>query len=1009
MAALRVLLLGIVPGEEWLQSRLAQIIPPAIQEKSPIVLDDRSYDVVITTLADAVASYPTALVCAPIAESSSLVHLVALRPEQQPFTQLLEQQLYDAVSSVEIRQFNILRSVSHALASSTDIIKKLQQVLSAMMQISNSSGASAFLFDSKRQQIDVVTSTSDDWDLVGRRVTLDNSSIAQRVSMSRSMHLIPIPLDDGLKTGDQKLIPNDCSGLVVMPLIGSMGCIGGMLLFYVNQPGMNVSTAIEELLETIAYQTAIVVEDALLSAASRRVAEQMRLVNEVSREIAAIHDLDTILGIIPDRLTETFGYYHASVGVINQNRIEMYEATPRSRAVGPQRFFISLNGDGIIPWVARTKSAHLTNDTRYDSFFVAGKGLEASRSELAVPLLYRERSIGVIDVQSEHINAFDEDDMSVLEALAGQLAIAIENARLYEENRHQRQIAETLSRLSRLTGAILDVRQVSQTVLTELGSLLKFDVAVIALFDSNMLKVAHHAGGTESLLPGIRWLVEESPLLYQVLRLHDALVVPDLETNRIWQKPECPRSIRSWVAAPLFNRGNPVGVLAIASFVAHVYSDPDGHLLLAVANQIAVAVDNARLFEQLGGREQEARMLYEITRLLVSLDQEAIPLSVMSKLREALPFDVAGMLIGGNPNRLIINASRVVKEDVIHDLEERLLETYNTLSDQHINRRSAQIRLVFTGPLSEQYLDHLPSRLSAPLLIGRNIIGVMELCSAQITYGDPELRTLFIIANLTATALENARLYQELSSRALNLQRALDELAANDKLKDELVQNISHELRTPLTYIAGYVGLLLNGHMGGLQPEQEAGLKIIATKTQALTRLVSDMLSVDRATMAALQLSPVDIVSLAQQAIVGVSAVSTEAGIQLIAEMSPNVGAVMANADRLSQVFDNLLGNAIKFSSSGGIVKARVMEQGNHVRVEIEDTGIGIPADKLPHVFERFFQIDTGPRRRYGGVGLGLTICKQIIEAHGGTIGVSSEEGVGSLFYFELPKAPAIS
>jgi signal transduction histidine kinase len=268
---------------------------------------------------------------------------------------------------------------------------------------------------------------------------------------------------------------------------------------------------------------------------------------------------------------------------------------------------------------------------------------------------------------------------------------------------------------------------------------------------------------------------------------------------------------------------------------------------------------------------------------------------------------------------------------------------------------------------------------------------------------------LFIIANLTATALENARLYQELSSRALNLQRALDELAANDKLKDELVQNISHELRTPLTYIAGYVGLLLNGHMGGLQPEQEAGLKIIATKTQALTRLVSDMLSVDRATMAALQLSPVDIVSLAQQAIVGVSAVSTEAGIQLIAEMSPNVGAVMANADRLSQVFDNLLGNAIKFSSSGGIVKARVMEQGNHVRVEIEDTGIGIPADKLPHVFERFFQIDTGPRRRYGGVGLGLTICKQIIEAHGGTMGVSSEEGVGSLFYFELPKAPAIS
>jgi hypothetical protein len=150
----------------------------------------------------------------------------------------------------------------------------------------------------------------------------------------------------------------------------------------------------------------------------QRMAEQMRLVNEVSREIAEIHDVEDILKLIPDRLTETFGYYHAAIGVIDVDAIEMYESSRSSRAVGPERFRIALEGKGMVPWVARAGVTRLSNDTLTDDVWIPGKGLEASRSELTVPLVYHDRVIGLIDVQSQQTDAFDQNDLSVLEALA---------------------------------------------------------------------------------------------------------------------------------------------------------------------------------------------------------------------------------------------------------------------------------------------------------------------------------------------------------------------------------------------------------------------------------------------------------------------------------------------------------------------------------------------------------------------------------------------------------------
>lgn len=901
-------------------------------------------------------------------------------------------------------RYEVLYAISRALGTKTNVSKKLQQVVEILAGVAHFDSAEAFLLDKEHRHVDVLAAfNNSDPSLIGRRVSLEMSAVTQFVLQNQSATPVSLPPDFSLLPGDEKLLPEKVEHILCIPLVGQSGCIGGILLMAHT---LDLSPQVIDVIEAVASQTAASIEDMLLSASAERIAEYMRLVNEVSREIAALHDLPAILSIIPDRLTEMFGYYHASVGMVTSQGIEMYEAARRSRAIGADRFHILSDMPGIVPWVARHGKAYLCNDTRQDDIWIPDKGLEASRSELAVPLIYRDRTIGIIDVQSEHVNAFDQDDVLILEALAGQLAVAVENARLYNENMRQRQTAEALSHVSRLVSSMLDLSGVSETVLSECNKLIPFQIGFIALVEEDKLRLVHQQGCSAAHLPMIRRLAEESSLMYQTLRFQEAILIPDTYEHRLWQKMPRTLPVRSLLGVPLVSRGNPIGVLSITSSDSNAYAQSDCNLLLAFANQVAVTIDNARLFERIDWREREARTLYEITRLLVSLDQEAIPMGVMNKLADAIPFDIGGMMVSGDPDRLVVVARRSVSEALIKTHEERLVNAYNALSQEQVSRRSVQRRLVFIGSSSDP-IHNLASRLSAPLLMGRRVAGVIELGSAEpATYAEPELRTLMIIANATATALENARLYQELSERAIHLQHALDELAETGRMKDELVQNISHELRNPLTYITSYSDLLLSEELGKLTADQAASIKTIQSKTRALLRLVDDILVVNKTAVEVPLLSEVNLPHLIEQAVRAIKVVSDEAGIQILSEIDTSVGAVMADSDRITQVLDNLLTNAVKFSSSGDTITIRLLSlPAERVRVEIEDTGIGIPADKLPYIFERYYQVENIPRRSHG-VGLGLAICKQIIEAHNGQMGVQSTEGVGSLFFFELPQKP---
>ena len=219
-----------------------------------------------------------------------------------------------------------------------------------------------------------------------------------------------------------------------------------------------------------------------------------------------------------------------------------------------------------------------------------------------------------------------------------------------------------------------------------------------------------------------------------------------------------------------------------------------------------------------------------------------------------------------------------------------------------------------------------------------------------------------------------------------------------------LISTVSHELRTPLTAIMGHVDILSSCSI-----EEEAlwrrSQRFISGEVERLARLVDDLLTFSRLETSPAQMRPVKVRAIAEEAISALWEAAERAQVTLLLQAPPGLPRVLADPDRLQQVFINLLDNAIKYSSGGATATIRLYHEGNVVRVEVADTGPGIATDDLPHIFEPMFRGSTAAIRASLGTGLGLTIVKTILEQHGTTISVESMRGEGTTFTFRLPCA----
>ncbi|MFL5537406.1 MAG: sensor histidine kinase [Longimicrobiaceae bacterium] len=237
------------------------------------------------------------------------------------------------------------------------------------------------------------------------------------------------------------------------------------------------------------------------------------------------------------------------------------------------------------------------------------------------------------------------------------------------------------------------------------------------------------------------------------------------------------------------------------------------------------------------------------------------------------------------------------------------------------------------------------------------------------------------------------------------------QLAELDRLKAEFVSVASHEIKTPLSVIRGYVSLLADGIYGETNDAQKKTLEAVSDQVDRLTRLVHRLLDISRfeAGGGRLELRRINVRDFLDELTGGFHVLAFQNGIDFAVNVAGDVPVnVEGDADRLNEVLGNILSNAFKFTERGGRISLDARRDGTGLAVEVQDSGVGIPPDKLPKIFEKFYQVDNSAQPRSAGSGLGLAIAKEIVEAHGGTISAGSEVGKGTRFRVTLPERPPV-
>ncbi|MPZ76738.1 MAG: GAF domain-containing protein [Deltaproteobacteria bacterium] len=497
-----------------------------------------------------------------------------------------------------------------------------------------------------------------------------------------------------------------------------------------------------------------------------------------------------------------------------------------------------------------------------------------------------------------------------------------------------------------------------------------------------------------------------------------SLTVANVQTDSRSAASEFARKegLLSYVGVPLIAKREILGLICFYTKKDHSFSDNEIEFLTTLAGQAAVAIHNSQLFEQtkIAGEKLEvtnqrlAKSLKELSRLYTAL----APLSpaesvngmldgIVERLMEATGADSALIRLDDRQTRSFHWAA----QRGFPDYYLRAIEAAPPGGAADWVFKSGE-PIIATDIAADSRLKGkmqlqmgLRSCAMLPLKVQNEIRGIVHIASRELGYFEEGHKdNLTAIARLMSIALENKDLFDELRA-------SRDSLEKSNKVKDEFLSVMSHELRTPLNVMMGYTGLLREGMFGELNLEQEGALKKITSQSNDLLSIVNQILRTTQIESGAIK-AKMDNANLG----VFLDELKMAFDIPMSNDLTidwdypSDLPIVATDSEKLKQVLQSLIDNAIKFTNKGQIViSARYLAQARIVKFKVADTGIGIAKEALPYIFDMFRQADSSDSRPHGGVGLGLYIVKKYTEMIGGKISVRSEVGEGSIFTVIIP------
>ena len=695
--------------------------------------------------------------------------------------------------------------------------------------------------------------------------------------------------------------------------------------------------------------------------------------------------------------------------------------------------------DGHSPWSRDTShpQAVVIEDVLTDPTIgllrevVAREGI---RALAFIPLVSHERLLGKFMVYYDTPHIFSAEEMRLAQSIAQHVAFGLarvqadasiedllgremiarreaEIARRAAEDRGM--VAEQLARLAQAMTETLDVATVGQRVVSAALAMFHVRAATLRLAtpDGSLVGVAFGGALADAFSAG--HVIPRGPASLSGLAMiegrpvwtDNSFVDPRLDMPEDVRRGLMATGDAAVLAAPLRNGADIFGALSIADRLGRRFTSADAETLQGFADQAALAIVNARLYEEARRRQREAELVAELTqRINASLDLDTTLDRLVHGARELCDGDLAKIVVrDGASGRMLLRHQ--VGADLQVPPERRVVEpghgtggivlvtgtpfrTDNYASDPRITDHYMAVRDA----------DGTVAQVVVPIVGDGGIAGLLYVDRrTRRPFTDADEAVLVRLADHAATALRNSQLFAaEQAARA--------EADAANRAKDRFLAVLSHELRTPLNAILGWVRLLRAGTLD--EPQRARALDIIARNSHLQAQLVGDLLDISRIAAGKMEIewAPVDLLLVVRQAVEALLRDAEAKRLVLVTELDDRAGEVRGDALRLEQVVSNLLLNAIKFTPEGGRVEVRLLRHDTSARLVVSDTGEGIEPALLEQIFDPFEQGDASTTRTHQGLGLGLAIVRQLVELHGGTIRADSRgKGHGATFTVDLP------